>query len=599
MNLRFKIEILVVGLLMAIHANAQSPLSTAKQVASEKLGVINEQAEDEQAISKLRASKELGGSSEEAESEESISKIMTTPRQGAIQELGVIEEDEEVSEETISKIMTTPRQGAIQELGVIEEDEEVSEESIQRTPRTQLPANEERALTREVQTDKYMRNSVCLMMMEDASVPEKQILEYAFLNAEWNQKYNNHNLPTRVIDPQKIHLTHDDVAAFNRACLQVDDYLECMKYGYEAPSQTFFNEGSSQNLRNMMAANARTIDTVLQINAARKANRFLIDNRIAMQCAEKWFFDKEGNYTEEVIAERGLLNVSAAEREVARHSAAAQQKLLREIDLDELIGNTFVVVSRFSYKPKEALIEDRMMPLYAAAQYDESGYGTLGLRFLEMTLKASLGAGYYVTVDSYLFRLRWNDEIKGAFFNLWDDQGCLDHDKFMNSNLFSLQFIGNERAWAKTRAGYFDGYSESELIYLAAEDAVDAVLAKFEKKYDQFKTKTPLIVRQDPHKQGRKGRIYGVALGTRDGLKGGEVFEVLEKVVKPQKDGSFTTTYVKHGVLSVNKRHVWDNSADNADTPEEEQMTRLTGKGREMYYEGMLLRLKTEKDEKR
>lgn len=268
---------------------------------------------------------------------------------------------------------------------------------------------------------------------------------------------------------------------------------------------------------------------------------------------------------------------------------------MRQIDLSELVGNTFVVVTRFGYKAKDALVADIMLPMYAAAEFDSSGYGKMALKVAEMGVKAGLGAGYYVTVDSYLFRLRWNDAIAERFNELWDNEtGAFNMDAYNASDLFSLQFIGNERAWAKTKAGVFTDKSEDELIRLAAADAVDGVLAKFERKYDEFKTKTPLIVHETTDKKGRPTRTYAARIGTRDGLEGGEVFEVLEKKIV-MKDSVERVSYVKKGELTVDKKNVWDNSySTEAGAPSEEAKTGetlLVGKSKDAYYEGLLLRM--------
>ena len=70
-------------------------------------------------------------------------------------------------------------------------------------------------LNKKVASDEYMRNSVCLMMMEDASVPRKDVLREAFLNAAWTHKYSNHNVDVslRVIDPSPYPLTVADAEA--------------------------------------------------------------------------------------------------------------------------------------------------------------------------------------------------------------------------------------------------------------------------------------------------------------------------------------------------------------------------------------------------
>lgn len=456
-------------------------------------------------------------------------------------------------------------------------------------------------LNKKVTSDEYVRNSVCLIMMEDASVPQKDVLREAFLHAEWNPKYNNHNLDEslRVIDPTAYTLTAEDEAAFNLACTPTEQYLNILETGGTAPKQTYYNEAMNQILRQLMATQAQTVDTVIKLNVARLANKYLLENGVAKRLADGWFIGPDGQYTDSIALKRGMLNVSADESEVAAATEAGDHYLMRQIDLAELVGNTFVVVTRFGYKPKDALVADIMLPMYAAAEFDPSGYGKMGLKVAEVGVKAGLGAGYYVTVDSYLFRLRWNDNIAERFNELWDNEtGAFKLDAYNASDLFSLQFIGNERAWAKTKAGIFTDKDENELIRLAAADAVDGVLAKFERKYDEFKTKTPLIVHEGTDKKGRPVRTYAARIGTRDGLEGGEVFEVLEKKIE-MKDSVERVTYVKKGELTVDKKNVWDNSySTEAGAPSEENKTGetlLVGKSKDAYYEGLLLRMKTKK----
>ena len=467
-------------------------------------------------------------------------------------------------------------------------------------------AQEPEVLDKKAVTTKYMRNSVCLIMMEDASVPQKDILRDAFINNKWNNKYNNHNvtLDKRIINPDKLTLTDSDAGAFNLACTPNTNFLELIKSGGTAPKQTFFKEGAfGAIMRELMSKATTTIDTVLKINAARMANKFIVEQDIARDCYNQWMLDAEGNYTDSVILERGLLNATAKAQEIAEASFDARKKLLSEnCDMAELFGNTFVVVTRFSYKDKDALVNDRMMPLYAAASLDDSGYGGMALKIAEMGIKASIGKGYYVVVDSYMFRLRWDDAIENEFYGLWNN-GEFNKEAYANAKFPALQFIGNERAWAKTRAGVFTNKSEEELIRLAAVDAVDAVLAKFERKDDQFKTKSPLHVIETTDKKGRTKQAYAVQLGSRDGLSGGEVFEVLEVQKKKKDDGSIKVNYIKKGELTVDKKNVWDNSystTEGSELSEEEKSkilpyTLLSGKGKQTYYEGMLLRQKTTK----
>ena len=142
-------------------------------------------------------------------------------------------------------------------------------------------------LNKKVASDEYVRNSVCLMMMEDASVPQKDVLREAFLNAEWNPTSNDQNIETslRVIDPTAYTLTADDEAAFNLACTPTEQYLNILETGGTAPKQTYYNETMNQILRQLMATQTQTVDTVIKLNVARLANKYLLENHVAKRLA--------------------------------------------------------------------------------------------------------------------------------------------------------------------------------------------------------------------------------------------------------------------------------------------------------------------------
>ncbi len=468
-------------------------------------------------------------------------------------------------------------------------------------------------LGKKVTDGKYLRNSVCLMMMTDKSIDESKrpILEDAFFNAKWNNKYNNHNIANddRVIDPDLLTITDEDVAAFNMACQPTEQFLSLKNSGSAAPKQKYYNEAMTQITRSLMSEIAQeynesgetTIDTAIRINIARMATKFLNEHDVAKKITSKWFLDENNQYQDTLITERGLMNVTADELAVAKASREAYDKLISEkVDFQELVGNTFVVVTRYCYKDKHGVLADRLLPLRVAASYDSSGYGAMGLKIAEMAIKASTPDGYYVTVDSYLFRLRWNPAIEETFNNLFDNEtGNFNAEAFATSTDFALEFIGNERAWVRTQGKESRDMTDDELTFLAAQKAVNAVLAKFEAKYDQFKTKTPLIIRQsEPDKKGKTKLLYTVALGTRDGLEGGEVFDVLELKMKGE-DGAEVTKYNKVGELVVDKKHIWNNDEEglvdavNDGTP---KYTVLLSKDKKTYEDkGYLLRMQNKK----
>ena len=114
------------------------------------------------------------------------------------------------------------------------------------------------------------------------------------------------------------------------------------------------------------------------------------------------------------------------------------------------------------------------------------------------------------------------------YSELWNNREAYD-----NSELFSLQYIGSESAWANVKAGIFTSKPESELIRIATVNASDAAIAKLAKNNDVFKTKTPLIIDGDG--------IYA-KIGLKEGLEAGDRFEVLERI-QDEKTGK--TVYNK------------------------------------------------------
>ncbi len=112
---------------------------------------------------------------------------------------------------------------------------------------------------------------------------------------------------------------------------------------------------------------------------------------------------------------------------------------------------------------------------------------------------------------------------------------------------------------------------------------IDNVYSKLQRKYEVFKPKVPLY----------SGYPITAKIGRKEGLEGGERFEVLEQTVN-QKTGR--TEYVRKGVITVDKKSIWDNRYNAADSPDSASddknppVDRTTFKGGKDYYSGMLIR---------
>lgn len=416
---------------------------------------------------------------------------------------------------------------------------------------------------------KYRRSSIYTMMVDVKGRPYADTIKEAFILAPVPDKFNNHMLPVRTFDPEKYAVVLDSAAA--AAAKKA------------ASSSSDFGRSFVSN------ASAGLIDTSDVQNLNLRIDNYLNTNNVARDLVAKWFNrSPKGTFNMDVIGERGFYDASEMQANVAKASARGISALSDAGE--ELIGNTFVVVTSFNYVDKAKVAEKASAGLALLKMY---GGSTLGAVADVASAGVAVAAkGYVVKTNSYLYRLVWNDSTAAEFYNkMWIDENSFDAQKkaaFDTTNLFKLEMVGCESAWADVQSSIFSSKENAELTRIATVRAVDAVIAKLQKKYEVFRTKTPLYT-SDP---------LSAKIGLKEGLAAGDKFEVLEQTLD-EKTGK--TKYVKKGVLKVKKGEIWDNryspidssAAHTAAVPDSTStapLDRTYFAGGKNYYPGMLLR---------
>lgn len=372
---------------------------------------------------------------------------------------------------------------------------------------------------------KYRRSSLYTMMIHDAGRQYCDVIAQSFVDAPLPVKFNDHDLDSKVIPT---------------------------------------SSGGDQT---------GAIDQYVNSHAVAKA------------IVAKWFNRTEkGTFNMDLVAARGNYNASVKDLKLAALSARGNA-LLADAG-EDLIGNTFVVINDFRYVNKEEVANKAKTGMSLLSGISSLAGGP-DLSVAETVTNASLtvaGKGYVIRNISYLYRLVWNEEVAATFYqDYWMDDSNFDPAKkaaFENSNLFTLRYIGQETATADLQSNVFTSKTEEELIARATSKAVDAGIAKLQRKFDEFKTKTPLET-VDP---------LTAKIGLKEGLEPGDKFEVLEAVQDPLGK----TTYIRKGVISVD-RNIWDNRYDVGDAPGGgtvgNEFTVFRGAG--TYYPGMLIKQMT------
>ncbi|MDL2231680.1 hypothetical protein LJB85_02965 [Porphyromonadaceae bacterium OttesenSCG-928-L07] len=405
-----------------------------------------------------------------------------------------------------------------------------------------------------VEEPKYKRSSLCMILIDEAAMPKRDTIIEAFLSSPMPPKYNDHNIAVRIFDPALITLTEADKEAFMLAMQAGEEAeAEAEQEGETATEATPKKKGGGfggfmKEVGKSAVGASTIVDTSSKMTYAMKANKYMLEEKVAKQLADIWFIDSVGNFSITLMQERGLYNASDFDLQLSnkQHDGESRLKDLGE----ELVDKTFVVVSRFRYMSKDELVAEIDAMAQTAAALINNGYAKMAADAANVALKASLGAGYYVRTTSYLFQFDWNKSKHEILDNsLWNK-----HEAYAASDLFSLKYIGSESAFANVKAGVFTQKGEAELIRMAALNATDAVLAKLEKKYDVFKTKTPV------YEVNEKDGYLTAFIGTKEGVTAGDKYEVLEKHFNMETKKE---TYKKVGVVKAVKNMILKNSIED------------------------------------
>ena len=308
------------------------------------------------------------------------------------------------------------------------------------------------------------------------------------------------------------------------------------------------------------------------------------ENNVAKELVAKWFNrDKNGELNTDLLAQRGEYDASFFDKVVANASHRGQA-LLADAG-EDLIGNTFVIVNDYKYTNKEEVaqkVNKGLSAIGTAAQFVPGASSVTTVTNVAQVGTTIAGKGYIIKTTSYLFRLVWNDSISSTFYNnMWVDPAKADPSKvaaFNNSDLFKLRYVGSESAWADVQSSIFTNKTEEELIRMATVRATDAATAKLQRKFEEFRTKTPLIS-IDP---------LTAKIGLKEGLEHGDKYEVLERY----EDETGKIRYRRKGVITVKKGMIWDNTfvpAGEVAPAQTIDATHFVGSG-SGFYPGMLIR---------
>lgn len=373
---------------------------------------------------------------------------------------------------------------------------------------------------------KYRRSSLHTILIESSTFPKKDTVLKAYFNAPFPDKYNQHDIGVKSFDPLNYRLTAEEKTAAG--------VEESGKFGKMMKGAA---SSATDGVVDSLAGDMRFI-----------IEKYIKQEKIGNKIVAKWFNRKgDGTCDQNLINERGCYDASYLKAKEAE--GAALGALTVSDDDDELIRNSFVVFNKLTFMKNEtaaAIVRDLAK---AAVRLKTSNPLVLkGADIAADKLYEATKDGYTVVNKAFLFQLKWNhDSVYRMFEKLYlmpNKDASVTAAAFDNAN-FELEYVGEGKS--SSIVLFSAGKSEEQIITLATVRNVDNTYAKLQKTYPVFRPVVP-IYSNDP--------VYTAKLGMKEGLSGGEKFEVLRKEKDP-KTGKIV--YNRIGKIKVKKGQVWDN----------------------------------------
>lgn len=343
---------------------------------------------------------------------------------------------------------------------------------------------------------KYRRSSLYSLMINHTDQKFASEIRNSFLNIPIPDKYNDHDLSVKVVD----------------------------------------------------------INTKLKNASSNKENEaittFLNDNQIAGRMVAKWFNrDKyTGACDMELVKERGLYNANEFDKQIAARSARGIS-MLQDAG-EDLIGNTFVLVNDISYvdKAKKGMIFGGIIKALGTVAQAYTGVNVSSATNLIGDIAESI-RGFSVKINTFLYKLSWNDEIANNFYETqYTDSADTGKAQNFESNRGNYQLVyvgkvessGSTTSWLGVRLD-----TPANMVRKACQRAIDENIVDLQTQFEEFRTKTPLLSIEP----------LTADIGMKEGVSKKSRFEVLDRV--EQKDSTYK--YVKVAEIEPVEDMIWDN----------------------------------------
>jgi len=388
----------------------------------------------------------------------------------------------------------------------------------------------------------YQRSSLHIINIENLNFDNAAKVQASYNKYPFPDKYDDHRISSNSVNLSAYKLTQEEKDALGIKDSELGNALS----------------GA------LSSATAGILENNSQVKY--ELDKYIKDKKIAQELVRKWYSIKDdGAFNFSVFNERIKLSMSEEDKQRVQQAAIAQTEI-DKMSL-KLINNTFVVFTKLNFVSNAVPAEAIRQIAYTQADKLSGMLQTIARKAADKIYEKA-SEGYSVWTTAWLYKLEWNEQIYTDLRKIMTSKDKLDINAF-NAMNFNLEFIGQEKATSLVTFSLKKGEgdrTEDEIIELSTVRNVDKVFTKLQREYEVFK---PLyqLTGVDP---------FTAKLGMKEGLEGGEKFEILEI-----RGGE----YNKIGTIEVDKSKVWDNRYG---APKQEiEQTYFKGKNkdaREWFY---------------
>ncbi|MGB1169642.1 MAG: hypothetical protein ACPH3L_07620 [Flavobacteriaceae bacterium] len=365
----------------------------------------------------------------------------------------------------------------------------------------------------------FVRSSLHMHLVDDFSFDNGDKVLNSYNKFQFPQNYNDHRIDLNKIKLSEYELTDEEKAASGKKKSLLGDAIADAAKGAV--------EGSTAGL------------VKVQDNSMVKLqlNKYNTSNKMAHEIIKKWFnIEDDGSYNMATVTLRALQTKTMEMAAIAGASGTGG------IDqMNSLINNTFVVYTRLNYVSNAIAAEAIRQVAYQQVTKLPAMLQAKAYKVADKIYEKT-SEGFSVWTTAWLYRLKWDQDVFNLFLTTIDqEKKKIDLEKFAAAN-FELEFISQEKATSLVTFSLKKedkGRTEQDVFDLSTIRNMDKVLVKLQKKNDIFK---PIFPLRDN---------FSLAAGKKEGIEGGETFEVLET-----KNGK----YKRIGTMKVDKKRVWDNT---------------------------------------